>query len=141
MDYASTALAPTVASDPSPAARPAISSAAEPLPFSWGAAGVPVLWHAFHGKGGLALAILFFNVLGNIAGKLGPEASVIGVVISVVVFVILGNNGSKIAMEHRGYASIAELEKGERAWTVFGVISFAIVMCLGLVALSVAIKA
>ena len=91
------------------------------LPFSYGAAGITFWWLCFHGKVGLGflvfLLIIMCRVLPVIAGAAGV---LVAVSIAWSISIGFGLVGSGIAWKHRGYQSIDELDRGERAWTIFG---------------------
>jgi hypothetical protein len=98
----------------------------EYLPFSFGAAGVTVLWCFFHGRGGLGVLFLVWNVFGMAASHASPGAGLVLGIIGWTITILMGVNGSRIAWEERGFASIEEMQSRESGWNVAGGILFAI---------------
>lgn len=99
----------------------AVAPLPDKLPFSFGAAGITFWWLCFHGKGGLGFLVFLIIVMCRV---LPSFAGVAGVLMALLVawFISIGFGlaGSGIAWKHRGYNSVDELNRGERAWTIFG---------------------
>jgi tetratricopeptide (TPR) repeat protein len=114
------------------------------LPFSFGAAGITVLWCFFHGRGGLAVICLIWNVLSILLSRtFGDIVSVLITIIGWTITVIMGLKGSRIAWEDRRCNSVQGLKQHERGWTIAGgllIIISAILTVAGLVSLIGSVK-
>ena len=111
-------------------------SISDPLPFSVGAFGTPFLWLAFHGRLGLGLLVLLAEgaslFLTRIAGAFGTALTL---AIWLMVPLWLGLTGSGIAKARAAYQTIDELKRGERPWTILGII----ILCLNALGLGYAL--
>ncbi len=109
------------------AANAGLAAIAPPakLPFSWGAAGLPVIWLMFHGRIVQGLALLALSIL--CAPFLDEFAPVlIFLLVSYAIAIWLGRSGGKIAWAHLRTGSVEEFRRREHGWEVAGKISFGI---------------
>jgi hypothetical protein len=110
-------------SEPHLAVPPSATSRNKPesdLPFSYGAAGFTFWWLLFHGKWWVALLLIPVIIFPRIVASLGPGMSFLAALIGLAVSIGFGFAGSGMAVAHRGYRSVEELNRGERAWTIIG---------------------
>jgi hypothetical protein len=114
-------------------ATDASDATADQMPFCWGAAGITVLWCFFHGRALLAVGLILLNIVLRVMGAAGGGGgALLATLIGWGVAIYMGATGSTIAMEERGYQTVAELKAGESGWTIAGIIFLAIGVLLTL---------
>ena len=111
------------------------------LPFSIGAAGLTVFWLFFHGRQNTAAFLIGVNFLTGLVclavSVFFPVPGIPHILTLMVAILIIGHfgaEGSKIAIEHKHYKSVEELEAGERGWNIAGMIGlllFGVYVMLG----------
>lgn len=95
------------------------------LPFSFGACGVTVIWLLCHGEASVAIGLIVLNVVLRFV-----PIPFVGLLIGLSIALYYGFKGSQIAVYHSQYTTIEELRKGERGWTIAGVILVVIEIAL-----------
>ncbi len=112
------------------------SASPQRLPFCYGPVGLPFLWLMFHGRpflglwvGGLSLWGLPAITIATRAFAEGRRVNLTSLEVGVlclllaagwVVRVYLGEAGSTVAWNHRGYTTVEELVAGESTWNALG---------------------
>jgi hypothetical protein len=100
------------------------------LPFSIGAAGITVIWLFFHGRPGTALLLIGLDVILRIFVAMSGVWIVLALLVPLLVIFYFGSEGGRIAMAYKHYKSVAELQAGERNWTIAGAICLALFLIL-----------
>ena len=111
----------------------------ENLPFSFGAAGLTPIWLMFHGRAGSGWLLVLFGLPLRLLQEFGIAGIITALTIRIVIQVVAGMQGSKIAWLDRGYRSVDDLEKSEKWWSSIGIfICFieAMIVFIGLLSLS-----
>lgn len=97
----------------------------ENLPFSWGAAGLPVIWLLFHGRIVQALALLVFSVI-CLPFLEEPLLVLAYLAVPYTIAIWLGRSGGTIAWQHHRANSLEQLVEKERTWNIVGMIVFVV---------------
>ena len=115
--------------------RPSVSSTtAEPVSkaeqeverirrsFSCGAFFLAPVWLLFHGRVGTGILVMLLILFLRGVADLWGAANVVAVFIQLLIALYFGERGNEIAAKHRCYASLEELKRKEKGWTIAGLV-------------------
>lgn len=85
--------------------------------FNWGAFFLGWIWCFGNGKIGLGILLLFLGILIQI-----PYIGFIFSIPIVIIGIILGIRGNKIAWNNKKWNSVTDFEKALKAWNIAGIL-------------------
>lgn len=97
--------------------------------FNWGAFFLAPLWLLFHGRLGVALALVILGAAGSVVAAASAAGAIAVLAFEFAVGSYYGLNANDIAWEERGYETMDDLRRSQWGWNVAGVV-VGLVLCL-----------